>query len=249
MDHILFRDKIDSYINGGLDGDELAAFEIHFYNCLDCRKYLIKQKSMYALINKSILSLDESNMIEIFGSKSILKQIIDEGAQQKIVNKNTDKPSLRSKLIDVINKISAPKSNIALGLSIVQADAVKGDKKTNNIYKVGEIVIISIDTPKNGYLTLLHYDDHYNLRMIYPDKEIDEAFQKAGEVKRIPIKAKPKGKHYLKALLTSRQLIEQDNLYPHDDELNISAIGKVLESVNGLDDDEWIESIAEFEVV
>jgi hypothetical protein len=84
MNHNKFKDNITSYLSGDLSGDELEEFEIHFFNWLGCRDYLLMQKAVYQSIKEFVLSADESTLENLLDIESVRKKIYEEAGEKSI---------------------------------------------------------------------------------------------------------------------------------------------------------------------
>ncbi len=118
------------------------------------------------------------------------------------------------------------------------------------IYMLGERISIDLGPPKDGYLTILLYDDENNVKLLFPENATDDTFVKGGEKKQFGIvAAKPLCKQYLKAFWTSDQLMVPDQIDFGDDSAIRSTIETFLSSVSALSDDDWMVFVQQFEVV
>jgi hypothetical protein len=75
MDHVEFKNKVNSYISGELVNDELDEFEIHYFNCLSCRNYLFMHKVILKALREIILSSDIKELESTFNISSILNEM------------------------------------------------------------------------------------------------------------------------------------------------------------------------------
>jgi tetratricopeptide (TPR) repeat protein len=128
----------------------------------------------------------------------------------------------------------------------------KGAEEDENAYSPGEPIFVYVEAPDemDGYVTIFHYDEEDNLQMVFPSKITDKTFLRAGEEQRITIgQLQITGKHYLKALWTSKQVINPVDINFGDELAIADAIESFLESIHSLGKDEWLESVAQFEVV
>jgi hypothetical protein len=129
---------------------------------------------------------------------------------------------------------------------------LKVGETDKNIYKMGTNINICIEMPpkRDGYLSVFHYNDKHNLEMIFPSKKTDSTFIKASLEKIIKIKvSKPLGKHYIKAIWSSKQLLIPNQIAFNNPVAVTFTMEDFLESILKLNNDEWMEFVEEFEVV
>jgi hypothetical protein len=164
-----------------------------------------------------------------------------------IVSKeSTEKPKA------LIDKLGTLVSEISFQCSAYTFDTVKGTEQRRSRFAVGEPIIIYVEAPKvsDGHLTVIHYDDEYNLGMLFPNKKSDSTLVKPGQEKRLGLQAgKPTGRHYLKAIWTSEQIIKPE-IVDFEDKSNVgSCIDDLLNSISDLSERDWMVSYAQFEVI
>jgi len=190
----------------------------------------------------------------------------DEDIEKRIIkiqtelNKRESTRILRERANLVIDELKSMASKAPLPFIIVPYEeisvmpdfnAVRGGAEPKKItYTIGERIVIRIKAPMDGYLALFQYDDENNLRLLFPHEATDETFVEASKEKNIGIEAKkPLGKHYLKAIWTSTQIIDPKKVnFTEKSEIN-STIEKLTNSVQKMKPDEWMVSVKEFEVV
>jgi hypothetical protein len=242
MEHKKFKDKVYSYLVGDLRGRDLEEFEIHYFNCLDCSEYLLMNRLALQRIKEFISSSDLSELEDTLAINSILNDI------------NLKIPiSLKDKIHFFLSSIKGLTTDRSLPIMIYSLDTTRGEGQKANVCKAGEAVIIQIEGPRDwndGYLTVLHYDGEDNLTMIFPKKSSDNTFLRSGDMIRIVFKVTtPKGKHYLKALLTSRKWIRPDEIDFSDTVQIAYAIERSIDAINKSDKNSWMETFMEFEVI
>ena len=228
-----FKKHIDDYcLDSDFDWKLRYKMDDHLINCEQCQKVyaltsLVTNKEIMSDPIKKVrteISSEEEKEVSIGGLKKKLKSLIDD-------------------LNHLVSKSSFPFTTFGLA-------TVKGGDSRKGAYLVGERILIHIEAPKDvdRYLTIFHYDEHNNITMLFPHIKNNETLLKPGEDKKIGITVgSPEGKHFLKALLTTKKLIDPQNLN-FDSEMDLTAaIERFLNSIYSLDDD-WMESVAEFTV-
>ena len=133
-----------------------------------------------------------------------------------------------------------------------EPDLMRRDGLQENTYFPGERIVISVESPekRDGFLAVFHYDEEYNLAMIFPDRPGVDTSLKAGIEKRIGIEAaRPVGKHYLKAIWTAKQIIDPEKVKFEGDASAAALIKNFLTSVHTLGRERWFETVSEFEVI
>jgi hypothetical protein len=100
----------------------------------------------------------------------------------------------------------------------------------------------------DGHLTVFHYDEENNIEIVFPKNRDDTIFLGKDEKRRVLIPTtEPKGKHFLKAVLTPQQIVDTRLVEAPGEILRL--IEQALNSLSSLRDGEWMEAVAEFEVV
>ena len=60
MEHEEFKKNIYSYLSDELEDNDLENFEVHFFECLSCRDFLLSQKLAFSTLREYISTADIS---------------------------------------------------------------------------------------------------------------------------------------------------------------------------------------------
>ena len=255
-------------------------FEAHLLGCEDCLHTLSRYQLIFKTVDecgaepiKAIWAgklLDEAEAHQEQGSfegaKKCLKKALelrpwDEEIQGKLLDLSGGEPGsteIPEDLGPIVALLSSVKAMNTFSGSMTlfqdpllragMFDAEKGIEE--DIYLLGEGISIDLKPPRDGYLTILLYNDKNNLKLLFPERTTDDTFIKGGEKKQFEIvAAEPLGQQYLKAFLTTDQLMVPDQIDFGDESSFFSAIRAFLNSISDLGDDEWMVFEHEFEVV
>lgn len=226
-------EDFEKYIFGYLtdrnfDSKLKEAMEEHYFECDKC-------------FNNLELTSATIGAIQTEGVDKLLKY-----------SEEKNKISLKGKFRSLVDRLNQLVTDRFFPSTTLNLDGVRGGGKKTEIFKVGDPLIIQLDIPADmdGYLTILHYDEKNNLKMIFPKKKTDDTHVKAGEEKWIEMRANaPTGKHYLKAILTSNKIVEPNDINFSNSVDVVVTIEKLIDLINEITTDEWKESVTEFEVV
>lgn len=140
----------------------------------------------------------------------------------------------------------------SLGDAQYRGDAQQDQKPSKAVYTIGEPIIVSIEMPaeNDGYLAVFHYDEKYNLNMLFPRETSDDTFVNAGKEIRVGLTAeKPIGRQYVKAIWTDKQAIQSAAIDFDDNESVAAAIKEFLKIIYEIDNIKWLESVKDFEII
>jgi hypothetical protein len=226
------EDFLFEYARTGIDNKYLKfSFENHLISCDYCVERLTRYKLMFEVIDE-------------YGEEAFAIVKAREFQEQ---------PELKERLRKIAEKANNLISTLALPCTIYPYAAFSGIRHfeqaaQKDTYTIGEKIVISMTPPKDGYLTIIHFDEN-NVQLLFPHRKNDDLFIKAGTEKNIGIEAgKPIGKHYIKAICTSNQIIDPKSINFDRTADVASALEKLLGSLKELGSDEWITSWVEFEV-
>ena len=152
----------------------------------------------------------------------------------------------------IIEKLKSLKSAITESLSfqVICYDTyfaqVKATEDQKNTHMVEDEIKFSLDIPKSGALCVFHYDENYNIKLIFPSDKKDDVNVKAGEKKQFNINiSQPGGKHCIQAILALEELKLPAKEY--SDFSNFA--NEFVDLISEIGSDACMEAIYEFEVI
>jgi hypothetical protein len=153
------------------------------------------------------------------------------------------------KLIYRLNNLESKEHLLCktLPLGIIQ----KAEEK-NNIYSMGDQIIISIEAPKHkdGYFFILNYDDKSHLRFIFPSKSTDNNSIKASETKRVVTSTSfLSEQQYIKVIWSSDRIVVPEKINFEDEYDQLDTMESFLCKISDVDENEWMESICELRIL
>lgn len=260
MNHKQFKDMILDYLANQLDLKEELVFQAHFMDCDKCMKEFLLQKYIFEKLQDGSVTArlrERAQEIPEPLEVKIERRFHGDMGEWELsgVREYIQRPSKtipRSKrLEDLIDYFQELKPKYSFPCRIYRYDPLgithRGTHK--DLYTIGERIVIVIEPPKDGYLTILHYDEDFNLNMIFPSKTSDDTFVEKRKDKRLGIEAQePIGKHYLMAIWTTSQIIDPKKINFANQAEVASTIGTYLNSLAELKADERSQSLAKFEV-
>lgn len=235
---------LDYLTDTDFDHELKDKMEEHYFECDNCFNKLELTSATIGVIH----SEGVDNLLQYFGNKEI------KGKFSELSSKQHGESSLIPEgLKDLVKELSVLTSgaHFSCATNPYVPDPTRHDGLHEDTYYPGKQIVISVESPekRDGFLTVFHYDDEYNLAMIFPSKPGVKTFLKAGIEKRIVIEAaKPLGKHYLKAIWTSKQIIDPEKVKLEDEAGTAALIETFLTSIHTLRSEDWLESVSEFEV-
>ncbi len=119
------------------------------------------------------------------------------------------------------------------------------------VFNTTDTVNIWVEMPldRDGYLTVFHYDDKYNIELIYPKSSSDGNYFEGGENKHIKLDNRlVLGKHYIKAIWTCRQIYHFEEKTSEDERIKATKFMQFFEALIAFKQNEWMEYTDEFEV-
>jgi tetratricopeptide (TPR) repeat protein len=262
------------YIRKTLTENEHDFMEWHLRSCKRClddvffkaklsSAFHIMEQSAKSLIDQANTHQDQGNVskaIECYNKalelrpgdeeiKRKLSELLAEGGDPYPI------PDDLKRLVDplsILKSMNLFRGNMGPSQDVLMGERSFGAKRgvQEDIYLLGDRINIDLEPPKDGYLTILLYDDENNLKLLFPEKGTDDTFVKGGEKKQFGIvAAEPLCKQYLKAFWTSDQLMVPDQIDFGDESAIRSAIETFLESISALSDDDWMVFVQQFDVV
>jgi hypothetical protein len=206
MKHQEFIGKTQDYINGDLSEADSADYETHFFNCPACRDHLFAQQAVISAVREVIQSRGMQEAAESLDLASILKLIRAERAglpqrsQSELERDSTGLQQMKKALIKLIRSLD---SSLTFSYSLVP-QATRGGP-------LGQTIVLKFEPPRkmDGHLTVFHYDEENNIEIVFPKNRDDTIFLGKDEKRRVLIPTtEPKGKHFLKAVLTPQQIVD-----------------------------------------
>ena len=236
-----FQKHILNYLTDRDFNHELKdKMEEHYFECDNC-------------FNDLELASATIGVIHSEGVENLLRYSEDEEIQEKLKKEENPypiPPDVKS-LVEILSSLAsvnpmpgnvAPYQNFLMGERFPGSDGA-------GIYIVGERVTIDIEPPRDGYLTVLLYNED-NVKLLLPKKGTDDTSVKKDKKKELEILVPGQlGKQCLKAFWTSYQLMVPDQINFGDDSDIHSAIETFLKSISALSDDDWTVFVQQFEVV
>ena len=157
-----------------------------------------------------------------------------------------DEISLTQKIKNLISELSLPVYGIPIG-AVVTRSTTKNDTKQ---FSIGDSFVFCISVVSDGYLVILHYDEKDNVSLVFPSNNEDDAFVRKGSEKKISGKVTgPTGKQFLKVFWTNENIFNADNIDLINEKSIENIINDYIDSVKELEDNDWCETIYEYEVI
>jgi len=266
-----FDDLKMGYLRKTLSQNELRFMNWHLHKCADCRKDLkfkavvrdglrARKKAAEIFIEDAEANKEQGNFKEAI---KCLKEVLelrpwDEEIKGKLSELSEEKkprpltipPDVEQigRRLSILTSINPLPGNVTPYQSFLMGERFSGSSGAG-IYIVGERVSIDIEPPRDGYLTILFYDDN-NVKLLFPEKGTADTFVKEGEKKEQEILVPGQlGRQCLKAFWTSDQLMVPGQIDFGDDSAIRSAIEIFLKSISALSDEDWMVFVQQFEVV
>ena len=181
----------------------------------------------------------------------IAKLLADKSVMADVAKEmGIEKSAFRDAMKGLAQRILELRSKISLGFTLEPLYAVRGEGPKGDKYPVGESIVLQFEPPRprDGYLIVFHVDNKNKVEVIFPRNAEELSLLRADEDRSIIIEAsEPKGKHLVKAILMPVKPLDP-TLVSKDEGLVNDSIEKILDSITEVEE-EWAESIAEFEVV
>jgi hypothetical protein len=228
-----FKDHIIDYLDNAISDSELkTAMEEHYFECDGC-------------FNELELSSAVINTIKVEGVAAL--------TQESEADETSAKPNLlKEKIKRLIGELSGLTSKDSFSCKAYSFGVLRGGDFKDAPLGVGDPFIITIKASKgkDGYLTIFHYSGEDHLEIIFPRTSNDMTAIKAGEEKRIALKAHPPtGRHYIKAIWTSIQLIDPQKSFLENNSGTMNLAENFLRNLSRLETEQWMDSIEDFEVI
>jgi hypothetical protein len=224
-----FKELIVDYLTKkALDLNTKKEFEEHYFECDDC-------------FNDLELT---SVTIGVIHSEGIDK-IFQFSTEERIT-------VIKEKAKSLVERIKALISDTSLPCRCYGFETARSHAHKENTYNINESIVINITAPqeRDGYLTIIHYDKAFNLRLIFPTNSCDTTLVKSGVEKEFGINLTgPIGKQYVKVIWTASELLNpKDVRFKNTDEL-ILDIGRFLDALEIQEENNWMEEVLKYEVI
>jgi hypothetical protein len=158
----------------------------------------------------------------------------------------SDNLSVSERIRNIISNFSLPVFSFPEGAAATRS-AIENVKPK---YKVNESVVLNIPILSDGYLVVIHFDDSEKISLIYPSDKKDDGFVEKGSEKKISgVVTEPYGKQYFKIFWSAQKIFDQNLLDLQNPSSVEIAIDRFITEVDFLDENEWNETIHEFEVI
>ena len=242
--------ELYEYLYGKIRKKERAAISSHVSACPYCEDELHE-------LREFVGENPEDEFNEYYTThrldKSPLPERIYTLVQEFAVQGTTGSQMFKERLYLLIEGIKRLKPAVSFQLPISALDPLttRGAEQSKDVIDANDTIIIILEPPveEEVFLTVFHYDEQNNLQMILPENRNDNISIRAGEIRTLTVDpVKSKGKHYLKAIFTSKPLINPYKIDFEDDLDVATAIGNYLKSIRNLGSAEWWEAVAEFQI-
>jgi len=186
-----------------------------------------------------------------FNAFRIAKLLADKAVMADVAKEmGIGKATLRDAVKGLAQRVLELKSTLSFGFSLEPLLAVRGEGLKGDTYPVGESIVLQFEPPRprDGYLIVFHVDNKNKVDIIFPRKADEASLLRADEDRSIIIEAtEPKGKHLVKAILMPVKTLDS-TLISEDAGTVTDSIENILHSLSEVEE-EWAESVMEFEVV
>lgn len=157
---------------------------------------------------------------------------------------------MKNRMKSLLGELNRLTSQAPLLLGVYSFEVQRGNRQERRGFSVDERIVISLESPVAGYVTVFHLDNEGNTALLYPHAKTDKIYVEANNEKRIGIKAEPPlGRHFLKAVWTAKPSIDVAAIDFCDQYSSILVLERIIESVKGSDATQWRQATAEFEVI
>jgi hypothetical protein len=171
---------------------------------------------------------------------------IEEGLNEAALER-ADRIPLLQRIKELISTQSLP---LFLSQELMAVrEAPNGPPK--NTYTVGEQLVINAEAPEDGYLVVLDFcQETGNLALIFPRCVDETAMVPTGRKIRVSGHIEgPAGRHGFLAVWTRNQVLDFTGFDLTDEVGNQQAVEELLDSLEDLQEGEWLTSVHEYEVL
>jgi hypothetical protein len=155
--------------------------------------------------------------------------------------------------IPLTQKIKKLISSVSLSVYSFPVDALatRSEGKIDvKKYSIGDSIVFCIPVVADGYLVVLQYDTNEEISLISPLNSEDDGFIHGGNEKRISGKVTgPIGKQYFKVFWSAKNVLETEFIDFKNKDSVEEALNSYFDALKELKDDDWIETVYEYEVV
>ena len=179
---------------------------------------------------------------ELLADKSVMANV----AKEMGIGKATFRDAMKG----LAQRVLELKSKLSFGFTLEPLYAVRGEGLKGDKYPVGESIVLQFEPPRSrdGYLIVFHVDNRNRVEIIFPRKAEEASLLRADEDRSIIIEAtEPKGKHLVKAILMPVKTLDS-TLISETEGSAIDSIEQILDTISEVEE-EWAESVVEFEVI
>ena len=156
-----------------------------------------------------------------------------------------DREPLVQRLKNLVSSLSLPVYGFATDNLATRAEGPEVKQQ----YAPGESMVLCVPVTSDGHLVILHYDQDGKLSMVFPTGPQHDTFVKGGSEKKISGRVTgPPGKQFFEVIWTKKKLLDPMEINFDDDEDVERAISSLLDALDRLAPEEWIETDYEIEV-
>ena len=179
-------------------------------------------------------------------SQEILDIMEIERESDEDLLKWADQISLTHKIKNLISSISLSVYSFPVDALATRSEGKKDVKK----YSIGDTLVFCIPVVLDGYLVVFQYDANEKISLISPFNSKDDGFINGGNEKRISGKVTgPIGKQYFKVFWSAKKVLKPELINFEDIDSVEETLNNYFDALKELKDDDWIETVYEYEVV
>jgi hypothetical protein len=157
-----------------------------------------------------------------------------------------DQIPLTPKIKNLISSISLSVYSFPVDALATRSEGKKDVKK----YSIGDSLVFCIPVVLDGYLVVFQYDANEEISLISPFNSKDDGFISGGNEKRISGKVTgPIGKQYFKVFWSAKKVLKPELINFEDIDSVEETLSNYFDALKELKDDDWIETVYEYEVV
>jgi hypothetical protein len=155
--------------------------------------------------------------------------------------------------VPLTQKIKNFISSMSLSVYSFPVDALETrseGRKDVKRYSIGDSLVFCIPVVSDGYLVVLQYDANEEISLISPFNSEDDGFINGGNEKRISGKVTgPIGKQYFQVFWSANNVLKPELMDFKDKDSVEEALNNYFDALKELKEDDWIETVYEYEVV
>jgi len=150
-----------------------------------------------------------------------------------------NKEPLVQRLKNLVSSLSLPVYGFPTGSLSTRAEASEKERE----YAVGDSMVLCVPVASDGYLVVLNYDADGRISMVFPTGPMDDNFVRGRTEKKISGRITgPPGKQFFKVIWTSKKLLDPATIDFNDDESVELSVETLLDSLDGSETGDWIET-------